>query len=99
MPQSFREHIVSVVKADTTTKLKGINEGLDGRKTDLTEIGSKYSNWFQMAHRDTITLDHRSQCVLEKALMTLWVLKRPSWTLGTIRRALLYGVVSNLVLK
>jgi hypothetical protein len=40
-----------------------------------------------MALRDTIKLDHRSQCVLEKALMTLRVLERPSWALGIVTRA------------
>jgi len=52
-----------------------------------------------MIHRDTIKLDLRLQCVLEKALMTLRVLKRPSWTLGIVTRAMLYGVASHLVLK
>jgi len=52
-----------------------------------------------MVHRDTIKLAHRFQCVLEKTLMTLRVLKRSSWTLGIITRALLYGVVSHLELQ
>jgi hypothetical protein len=45
-----------------------------------------------------IKQDHRFQCVLDKALKTLRVLKRPSWTLGIVTRELLYGVVSHLVL-
>jgi len=51
-----------------------------------------------MVHRDTIKLDHRFQCVLEKALMILQVLKRPSWTLVIVTRAVLYGVVFHLLL-
>jgi hypothetical protein len=51
-----------------------------------------------MSHRNMIKLDHRFQYELEKALMTLRVLKRPSWTLVIVTRAVLYGVFSHLLL-
>jgi hypothetical protein len=51
-----------------------------------------------MVHRDTTELDHSFQCVLEKALMSLRVLKMPTWTLVIVTRAVLYGVVSHLLL-
>lgn len=69
-----------VVTADIMRRnLRGITEGSDGRKMGLTKIGSKCTYCFEMAHGDTIKLDHRLHCLVsENALITLRVSKGPA---------------------